>query len=159
LSGSPSSLKQHGEDIATVARYMPDNWPLPAIEPFTRDFFTSGRLLLQRCTTCSTIQHPPEEVCYKCQATAFDSVESSGRGEIYSFIVVHHPVSPLLKDRVPYGVALVRLSDFPDVRILGNVLDVPADELRIGLPVQVTWEEVTDDQGEQLRIPQWQAAS
>jgi uncharacterized OB-fold protein len=137
---------------------MPEGWPLPAIDDLTRDFFTTGRLLLQRCTACGTVQHPPEEVCYRCQGMTFDRVESGGRGTVYSYIVTHHPVSPLLKDRVPYGVVLVQLDDFPEVRILGNVLNVEPGQLRIGMPVRVVWEEVVDEAaGERLLLPQWEA--
>lgn len=141
-----------------MARYLPEAWPLPAIDAINREFFTSGRLLLQQCAACGSIQHPPEEVCFKCQGMRFASVESDGRGSVYSYVVAHYAVNALLKERVPYGVALVQLDDYPEVRILGNVLNVPPEELRIGLPVRVTFEAIDDKEtGEQLLVPQWEA--
>src|SRR5579862_8761618 len=127
-----------------MARYMPDEWPLPEIDDTNRDFFTSGRLLIQKCSACGALQHPPEEVCFRCQGTRFESVESEGLGTVQSYVVVHHPTHPLLKEHVPYGVALVELRDFPGIRILGNVLDFDPTQLSIGLPVQVTFEAVED---------------
>jgi uncharacterized OB-fold protein len=141
-----------------MRRHLPDAWPLPGLDDLSRDFFTAGRLVLQRCLECGTVQHPPEEVCYRCQAMRFTGVESAGRGHIYSYVVAHHPVSPLLRERVPYGIALVQLDDFPDVRVLGNVLNLEPEELRIGLPLRVTFEEVQDQEsGERLLVPQWEA--
>ena len=143
-----------------MGRYLPEGWPLPAVDDLSRDFFTSGRLLLQQCAACGVIQHPPEEVCFKCQATRFTSVESRGLGTVYSCIVAHYPVNPQLKERVPYGVALVQLDDYPEVHILGNVLNLPPADLRIGLPVRVTFEAIHDEEtGERILMPQWEAIS
>lgn len=142
-----------------MGRHLPDGWPLPAVDDLNRAFFTAGRLVLQRCEACGTVQHPPEEVCYRCQGMRFAGVESAGRGQICSYVVAHHPVSPLLGERVPYGIVLVQLDDYPEIRVLGNVVNLAAEELRIGLPLRVTFEEVLDAEGgERLLIPQWEAA-
>ena len=140
-----------------MPRYMPDEWPLPELDATNRPFFTSGRLLIQQCSACATLQHPPEEVCHHCQGIEFGSVQCRGTATIQSYVVVHHPTHPLLKDRVPYGVALVQLEDHPEIRILGNVLGLEPAELAIGLPVEVVFEEVTDENGEHLALPQWRA--
>lgn len=140
-----------------MGRHLPEGWPLPAVDDLSRGFFTAGRLVLQGCLACGAVQHPPEEVCYRCQGMRFTGVESEGRGRIHSYVVAHHPVSPLLRERVPYGIALVQLDDFPEIRVLGNVLNLPPEELRIGLPLRVTFEEIQDDEsGERLLIPQWE---
>jgi uncharacterized OB-fold protein len=142
-----------------MGRYLPEAWPLPAVDDLTRDFFTTGKLLLQQCMRCGTVQHPPEEVCYRCQGMEFRPVESAGRGTIYSFMVTHHPVSPALREAVPYNIALVQLDDYPDIRVIGNVLNVPNESLAIGMPVRAVWEDVTDKaSGDRLLIPQWEPA-
>jgi uncharacterized OB-fold protein len=141
-----------------VSRYLPEAWMLPIVDDLNREFFTSGKLMLQQCVDCQTVQHPPEEVCHHCQGMEFVHVESTGRGAVYSFVVAHYPVHPTLQTVVPYTVVLVQLADYPSVRIVGNCLDVQPDELEIDMPVQVTWEPLTDpENGEQLRMPQWQA--
>lgn len=89
-----------------------------------------------------------------CQGTRFSICFSEGVGTVHSRIVVHHAVHPSLADTVPYCVALIALDDFPEVRIVGNVVDVPAAEVRIGLRVRAVFEQV-EDGGEALLIPQW----
>ncbi len=143
-----------------MARTMPDEWVLPAVEPRTEAFFTTGRLLLQRCTACEFIQHPPEDVCHRCQGMDFDTREVAGRGTIYSHTVVRHPVHPMLEEAVPYTVVLVSLDEVPHVRVTGNLVDVPPEEARIGMPVRAVWEEVTDpESGGKLLLPQWERAT
>ncbi len=133
---------------------MPEDWVIPAIEPNTEAFFTSGRMLIQRCTACGYLQHPPEDICHACQRFAFDLQECSGRGTIFSFTVVHHAVHPSLE--TPYTVVLVSLDDAPHVRIVGNLIDVPHEEVHIGMSVRALWEEVHDtNTGETILLPQW----
>jgi uncharacterized OB-fold protein len=134
---------------------MPARWTLPALDPHNRPFFTSGRIALQECAKCATVQHPPEEVCHSCQGTEFSTLDAEGRGTIYSFVVVHHAANPALADRVPYTVVLVSLDDLPGVRIVGNLIGPSPDRVRIGLPVRALWEEI-DLEGETLLLPQWQ---
>jgi uncharacterized OB-fold protein len=57
--------------------------------------------------------------------------------------VVAQPAHPAFKDAVPYGVVLVELEE--GVRIISHVVDVPPDQLRIGLPVEVVFEDVAED--------------
>jgi uncharacterized OB-fold protein len=141
-----------------VSRFLPEAWMLPIVDDLNREFFTSGKLLLQQCVACQTVQHPPEEVCHHCQGMEFAHVESAGRGSVYSFAVMHYPVHAELQSAVPYAVVLVQLDDHPLVRVVGNCLDVPPDEVEIDMPVQVTWETLADAKtGEELRMPQWQA--
>lgn len=142
-----------------MSRYLPDEWAVPAIDKFNQDFFTSGKLMIQECVSCGHLQHPPEEACEDCQSMDFKSREASGTGTIYSYIVPHHPPSPLLAERVPYGVVLVSLDDHPDIRILGNVLNADESKLAIGQKVRVTFEAIHDKRsGADLLMPQWELA-
>ena len=50
----------------TIVRVLPEDWALPALTPFNEAWFTSGALAVQRCTSCATLQHPPEEICHAC---------------------------------------------------------------------------------------------
>ena len=140
-----------------MARYFPDNWPIPEIDKFNREFFTSGKLVVQECGSCGTVQHPPEEVCHKCYGMEFKARETNGRGTIHSYIVVHNPPSPAFVDAVPYGVVLVSLDEFPQLRILGNVLNRKPSELAIGQKTKAVFEEIDDDEaGGKLLMPQWE---
>jgi len=67
-------------------------------------------------------------------------VPSKGTGEVHSYTVVHHPSAPALRDAVPYGIVLVEMDEGP--RIISNMVDVPPQELHIGMRVRVTFREV-----------------
>lgn len=138
-----------------MARYLPEDWLVPQLDLHNQAFFTAGKLALQACATCGTVQHPPEDVCHRCQGTEFETREVAPRGSLYSYTVVRHPTHPGLSKSIPYVVALVSLDELPGVRIVGNLLQLPPEELRIGLPVEAIWEEVRDDAGQTLRLPQW----
>jgi len=140
-----------------MARHLPQNWTLPALEPRNRAFFTEGRLVLQQCAGCGAVQHPPEDLCRQCQSVQLGSVEASGRGTIHSYTVVHHPLHPELRASLPYNVILVQLEDHPHVRITGNLVGASAERLEIGRGVRVVFEEVFDEaSGERYRLPQWE---
>jgi uncharacterized OB-fold protein len=133
-----------------------DEWALPGLDDENRDFFTAGVLTLQRCRSCSHIQHPPEDVCGACQGFEFDGFESAGRGRIESVVVAHYPVHRLLADQVPYAIVLVSVHDAPGPLIVGNVVGTSPEAIRIGAEVEVTFESPIDSStGQQLRIPQW----
>ena len=140
-----------------MSRLMPAGWAVPALSPFNRPFFTSGKLALQECAGCGNVQHPPEEVCYKCFGMDFKPRETSGLGSIYSFIVIHYPVAPSLADSVPYAVVLVALDDFPLVRVVGNVLNRAPEEVAIGQRVKAVFEEIPSADGtDAIFLPQWE---
>jgi uncharacterized OB-fold protein len=140
-----------------MRRHLGDDWTLPAIDDATRAWFTSGRLMVQRCDDCATWQHPPDEICSGCQGSRLSFVECGEDGRIESFVVVHRAVHPALEDRVPYAVALVSIDAAPGVHALGNVLGAEIEDLAIGLPVRAVFESVPDpDSGQVLQIPQWE---
>ncbi|MCU1678219.1 MAG: DNA-binding protein [Frankiales bacterium] len=135
---------------------LPDDWTLPAVEAVNRAWFTSGAITLQQCAGCGTLQHPPEEICHVCGAMTFSPRAVAPTGIVHSYTVVHHSVHPSLDRAVPYAVVLVALDGAPSLRVVGNLLGVPVDEVAIGLPVVATWEELPPTDGEPLLLPQWQ---
>ena len=102
------------------------------------------RLLVQRCRRCDRFQWGPEWVCHRCQCLdlKFDEVQASG--EIYSFQRVWHPVHPALSEGVPYLIVLVELAHADRVRLVGNLLGDPHQEVRIGAHVEATFEHHND---------------
>lgn len=136
--------------------YMPDGWTLPEVNERNRPFFTTGMLMLQHCIDCDRVQHPPEDICIWCQGDHLDYVEATGRGEVYSYVLPHHPPNEKLLTRVPYNIVLVRLDDYPHVRIIGNLIDAEIEDVKIGIPVRATWEEIVDPNGgPAILLPQW----
>jgi uncharacterized OB-fold protein/acyl dehydratase len=108
--------------------------PRPAISRDIAFFFEGakeGKLLIQRCTSCGRLRHPPLPACGACRSFEWDTVESSGRGTIFSFVVVHYPRVPGFT--YPLAIALVELEE--GTRIVANVEGIDPSEVRVGLPV------------------------
>ncbi len=137
---------------------LPRDWALPVVNHTNEAWFTSGALALQECETCGVLQHPPEEICHACGAMSFGTRVVAPTGTVHSYTVVHHSVNPRLDGSVPYAVVLVALDDAPDLRVVGNLLDVPVEEVAIGMAVVATWEPLTGEDGATVLLPQWQRA-
>ena len=129
---------------------MPADWTAPDITRFTCDWFTSGRMVVQQCASCSTLQHPPEEICHVCGGFEFAGHELPPTGTIHSFTIVRHAVTGALADSLPYAVVLVSLDGAPQLRVVGNMPGTQAGDITIGRAVEAYWEQ----RGEAL-IPQW----
>jgi uncharacterized OB-fold protein len=139
-------------------RWFPDDMPAPAASRETLPWWEAAaahRLVVQRCTACRHPRHPPGPACPACHGFAFDWLESSGRGTVYSFTVVRRAFVPSLASRVPYVVAIVALDDVPGIRLVTNLVDVDPATVRIGIPVEVVWEDV----GPGLALPRFRVAS
>lgn len=142
--------------------YLPAGLPAPAAEfdgvaaPFWSGL-RQGRLLVQRCAHCGTWQFGPECLCHSCHAFDPDWVEVPAEGEIYSWERVWHPVHPALKESCPYLVVLVELPHAGRVRLVGNLLGDPAQEVRIGARVQGVFEHHADA-AVPYSLLQWQYA-
>ena len=108
------------------------------------------RLLIQRCSACGTLRHPWLPGCNSCGGLGWDTVEASGDGTVYSYVVMHHPPFPAFEP--PYAVALIELAE--GVRIVSNVVGVPYDKVRIGMPVRVGFRSYEED----LVLPVFQPA-
>lgn len=112
--------------------------PRPAVNRDNAFWFAAARehrLVIQRCTACKALRHPPAPCCPECRSFEWDTVEASGRGEIHSFVVNHHPQLPAFD--FPLVVVLVELEE--GVRLVANVVDVEPGEVSVGMPVELAW--------------------
>jgi uncharacterized OB-fold protein len=133
--------------------------PKPFVAPteltqFFWDAARDHRLVVQRCTECGYYIHWPRPLCPKCHSDKLAPAPVSGRGKVYTFTVVHHMFHPAFADDMPYNLALVELEEQPGLRMLANVIDCPNDALRIGMLVEVTFED-----REEHTVPQFRPAS
>ncbi|HUF83687.1 MAG TPA: bifunctional MaoC family dehydratase N-terminal/OB-fold nucleic acid binding domain-containing protein [Acidimicrobiia bacterium] len=99
------------------------------------------RLLIQRCTQCQELRHPPRPVCPECRSYEWDTVEASGRGTVYSYVVNHHPQVPAFDYPLPVG--LIELDE--GTRLVANLVGIDATDVRVGMPVEVEWVEHDPD--------------
>ena len=119
--------------MATSTKTAPGR-PRPAATPDTRwwwDAIAEQRLLIQRCDGCGELRHPPRPCCPHCRSLEWSQVEATGRGEVYSCTVLHHPQLPGFD--YPLAAAVVRLEE--GTFLVANVVGVPAGEVRIGQAV------------------------
>ncbi|MFF4754796.1 bifunctional MaoC family dehydratase N-terminal/OB-fold nucleic acid binding domain-containing protein [Streptomyces sp. NPDC002514] len=121
--------------------------PRPVVNRDTAGFWegvAGHRLLIQRCTGCGTLRHPWLPGCNTCGCLDWDTVEASGEGTVYSYVVMHHPPFPAFDP--PYAVGLVELAE--GVRMVSNVVGVPYDKVRVGLPVRVEFRRYEEPDGD-----------
>lgn len=116
--------------------------PVPEITPEMAPFWAAARerrLVVQRCTGCGTLRFPARPRCSACLGGDAEWVPVSGRGEVFSYVVMHQAAHPGFAAAVPYAVAAVQLAE--GVRMLAGVTGVPPHDVRIGMPVEVAFEE------------------
>jgi len=135
-------------DQPTVGVYPPpmtDPHANEATQPFW-DAALEGRLVAPKCTKCETVVLPPQPRCFECQNDSFEYTDLPGTGQIFSYTVVRHPLSPKLKDVVPYVGAVVTLdgTQGAGARMILNVIDCDPETVRIGDPIRVVFDRVSD---------------
>jgi uncharacterized OB-fold protein/acyl dehydratase len=126
----------------------------PVVSPDTEFFWAgtaAGELRVQRCDECGTVRHPPGPRCPSCGTMTPGYVVAAGVGEVYSYVVHHHP--PVPGKKLPIVIALVQLPE--GVRIVGELFGVDPGQVRIGLPVRAEFVRIDDD----LTLPAWRATS
>jgi hypothetical protein len=95
----------------------------------------AGKLAFPKCKACGQFHWYPMPRCPHCQSTDVQWQAISGRGELYSFTSVTHAFDPSRRDSLPYTVGLVTFADAPGVRLITNIIDAPAEALRLGMAV------------------------
>jgi uncharacterized OB-fold protein len=120
--------------------------PIPAITPDLREFFEgarAGRLMVQKCDSCGQLRFPAHDLCSKCNSTASRWVPVSGRGEVFSFNIMHQVYHPGFAGEVPYAVVVVELEE--GCKFISNLLGVKPHDIRCGMPVEVVFEKLSDE--------------
>jgi uncharacterized protein len=134
--------------VTEPMRWFPDAMPLPAASPDTLPWWQAAaehRLVLQVCDACDRPRHPPSPVCPHCRSWNAHFVDHPPIGTIYTFTVVHQAFVPDMP--VPYVIAVVDV--MAGIRIVTNIVDADPADVRIGLPVELLWE----DMGPDLALP------
>ncbi|MBT4520906.1 MAG: DNA-binding protein [Halieaceae bacterium] len=124
--------------------------PLPGLEGLTKDFYgfcKQESLHFQQCSQCGVFRHVPRETCAECNSFEWEWTKSSGRGTIFSWVVINRALHPAFydpsPDAVPMAPIVVEMEE--GVRLVSNMVDCPPDQLEMGMPVSVVFEAVTDE--------------
>jgi uncharacterized OB-fold protein len=138
----------------TAAKLPPEELINLTPDVYTQAFWDAAaehRLVVPRCTECGTHRLPPSAFCWKCRAQDVEMVEQSGRGTVYAFTVIWHPVLPDFADTVPYVPAVVELPDTDGCRLVGAMVDVNTQDVKIGMDVELVWRDVREG----VTVPTW----
>ena len=120
--------------------------PVPQPTADTEAFWEGcahGELRYQQCGACGQVQFYPRPMCTGCQSTNVHWRVSAGRGSLHSYTIVHRPPTPAFKADVPYVIALVDLVE--GFRMMMNVRDCDHAALHVGMPVEVFFEPIGND--------------
>jgi uncharacterized OB-fold protein len=118
---------------------------LPRLDDTNRYFWTSGedgKLRFLRCQQCGYWLHPPAPRCPSCLSKELDVEAVSGQATLHTFTVNHQPWYPGLDP--PYVIAIVELPEQEGLRLTTGIVGCASDEVEIGMPLQVTFEQYED---------------
>ncbi len=120
--------------------------PLPRVNDDNKEFWAGSKrhqLRFQRCQSCGHVRWPASLFCPMCLGRDTEWIVSEGKGRVYTYAVYHVAYHPGFEKELPYVVAIVELEEGP--RLLTNIVGCQPDEVRCEMPVEVTWEDITEE--------------
>jgi hypothetical protein len=131
--------------------------PLPRIDAESKPFWEACRrheLYIQQCQACQAHYYYPRQTCPHCLSRQVQWVRLSGKGQVYTFTVTHQHGGEGFRDNLPLVLAYVELEGTNGVKMLTNIVDCDPQTVTIGMPVSVTFVDVSDD----MAIPMFKPA-
>ena len=119
--------------------------PLPEADETSKPFWDGameGRLVLMQCLDCGQWRLPSRQHCDACLSDQYTWERASGKGTVRTFGVMHQKYHPGWAAVSPYNVTIVELEEGP--RLPTNIVGIPNEEIRVGMPVIVEWERHED---------------
>jgi uncharacterized protein len=129
--------------------------PLPLVNEENKPYWEychKHELRMQKCTECGYIRFPVSMLCPQCHSLDSQWVKLSGKGSIYSFTVYRVPYHPAFKDDIPYVLAIIQLAEGP--RMESNIVGCRPEDVRIEMPVEVSFEDITSE----ISLPKFKPA-
>jgi len=126
---------------------LPDLDRLPDYERGFWEATLNNELRIQKCSVCEMFRHLATPMCPHCHSLEYLWTSVSGKGVVYSFVVVRNPVHPAIreKDQVPYNISLIELEEQEGLRVCSNVLNIAPEDIYVNMPVQVTFMPTVDE--------------
>jgi uncharacterized OB-fold protein len=123
--------------------------PIPEPDALSAPFWAGARqhrLMIQRCSHCGRLEHPPVGICQGCRnpASSFRFQMMSGKGRLISWTIMRDSFIPSFKRDVPFAIGLVELVEQTGVRLITRLIDGPDAAYRVGASLEVTFEDLTD---------------
>ncbi|MFP6581642.1 MAG: OB-fold domain-containing protein [Candidatus Hydrogenedentota bacterium] len=120
--------------------------PLPRRENLHREFYEfcdDHELRFQRCASCDAWRHMPRESCETCGSFEWDWHPSSGKATLFTWTTIYRALHPAFAKDVPYTSVVVEMEE--GVRLVTRLIDIPDDQLKIGIPLEVVFNKVAPD--------------
>ena len=120
--------------------------PIPLPDEASQPFFDGARehqLMIQKCTTCGAVMLPVKSRCDNCLNPTVIWIQASGKATLYSFVLMHQVYHPGFAGEVPYNIVQVDLAE--GLRMTSNVVGCSNESLQIGMPLEVTFDDMTDE--------------
>ena len=125
---------------------MANGRELPSVEDETRPYWEAakqGRLLIKKCNACGEVHHYPRPFCPTCWSEDVEWQEVSGSGTLYTYSTIFRNDLAPFSEWGAYVAAIVELDEGP--RLMTNVVGTDPASLRVGMPVQVSYRDLTDE--------------
>lgn len=123
--------------------YLNEGLPSPKATSLDEPYWSGleeNELRIQQCQSCKKWQWGPEWICHRCLSDQLEFLPVEPVGNIYSYERVWHPVHPALAEQGAYLIVLVELPHADHVRLVGNMIGDPVQEVVIGAPVKGVFE-------------------
>jgi uncharacterized protein len=132
--------------MTTTAFDVTQSPPVPgrsALTAFYWEAVEAHRLDLLRCQDCGHFIHYPKPVCRYCLSTNLAPQTVSGEGSLYSYSEIMQAPHPYFVDKLPYLIGIIDIQEEPGIRVPTGLLDCTRDQLRCGMPMQITFRDLT----------------
>lgn len=129
---------------------VPAGKPLPDVTDQTRPFWRAakdGKLVMQKCGRCSTLNFFPKPWCIECGSRALEWAEVRPAGTIYSYTIAYKVMMnfPAWKEDLPVVMCIIDLDD--GARMYGQLIGSPPEKVRIGMKVRTCFEDISPEFG------------
>jgi uncharacterized OB-fold protein len=120
--------------------------PLPHIDEENRPWWEALKrheLYIQKCRDCGDLRYYPRALCTNCLSSRTEWLRTSGHGKVYTFTATYQNQAAGFRESLPYIMAYVELDE--GLKMLTNLVECRPEQVKIGMPVEVVYEDVTPE--------------
>jgi len=115
---------------------------MPTPSRYWREIPQRYRLEAAKCKNCGFIAFPPRQICPRCHSRSFETIVLPEAGKVVTYTIIRVPPQPF-SDQAPYAVGIVELDN--GVRLTGQIVDCPFEDLKIGQRVKIEFRKIYQD--------------